>query len=94
MNKKPVVVTTAKKGVFFGYLTDRTVGSDTVILTQCRMCIYWAVEVKGVLGLAVVGPLKGSRVTSAVANIEILEVTAVMDASPEATKQWEAGLWS
>jgi len=61
-NKKlvPLVVTTAHKGVFFGYgiPTDQ----PTIRIEQARMCVYWSADVKSVLGLAASGPSKTCKV--------------------------------
>ena len=91
MSKIGLVVTTAHKGVFFGYGTPSD--SDTIVLTDCRMCIYWPASVKGVMGLAVTGPLEGSRISPAVPVVTLREVTAVMEATEAACGQWEKGLW-
>ena len=87
----PLVVTTAKRGVFFGYGTPS--GAETIRLERARMCIYWSADVRGVTGLAATGPTKGCRITSAVPAITLREVTAVMECSPEAARAWEAGAW-
>ena len=58
--ERAVLVTTAHRGVFFGYATN-TDGA-TIALRSARNCIYWPIEQKGFLGLATAGPLKGSRI--------------------------------
>lgn len=88
----PLVVTTAHRGVFFGY--GEPSDQPTIRLTQCRMCIAWPQENRGVVGLASDGPLKGARVGPAAPAITIRDVTAVMEASPNAAKAWESGPWS
>ena len=90
--KTALVVTTAKKGVFFGYGTDT--GKDTITLTNVRMCVYWPTENRGVLGLASTGPVRGARITAAVPKMCIREVTATMDCTEEAIAAWEKGPWS
>ena len=67
MAKQALVVTTAHRGVFFGY--GEQTEKDTITLENARMCLYWPVENKGVLGLASDGPKKGSRVSPAAPNI-------------------------
>lgn len=91
----PVVVTTEHKGVFFGYLKathDRT--AKIVELTDCQMCVYWPANVQGVMGLAVTGPLRGSRVTPAVPRITLQDVTSIMDATSDAEKAWKDRPWA
>jgi hypothetical protein len=93
VDKLPVVVTTAHKGVFFGYLTgDRE--SKTAELTRAQMCVYWSSDVRGVLGLAATGPSRLCKVTPAVPKMTLQDVTGVMDATPEAVTAWQGKPWS
>ena len=82
-----VVVTTDKKGVFFGTL-KKSAGTD-VTLTDAKMCLYWSKETGGVLGLAAGGPAKGSKLTPAVPSIDLNGVTATMECSADAIAAWE-----
>jgi hypothetical protein len=93
--KKFVVVTTdnTRRGVFGGYLESYDQDKAIAILSQARMAVYWSVETKGVLGLASIGPQKGSKITPAVPSMEINGVTSVMDATKGAEKQWATGMW-
>jgi hypothetical protein len=84
-------VTTAHRGVFFGY-ASKTDG-DTIQLRAARNCLYWPSGQKGFLGLASVGPISGSRVGPA-ADIEIRNITCVAKVTPEAVKAWEASPWA
>lgn len=88
---QPVVVTTEHRGVFFGYATE---SGTTMTLKEARMCVYWPSEVRGVLGLAVTGPIRGSRVGPAVPSLRLEKVTAVADVTPEAEATWLKGFWS
>lgn len=90
--ERAVVVTTDKRGVFFGYAT--ATDGDPITLSRARMCVYWSADVRGVVGLAATGPTKGCRVTRAAPAIQLRGVTAVMDASPEASVAWEQEIWS
>jgi len=87
---RAVVVTTAHKGVFFGYATET--GGSTIKLRAGRLCVYWPADLRGFMGLASSGPTKGSRIGPAV-DIEVRDITAVVECTPEATAQWEKGLW-
>lgn len=91
--KRPVVVTTKHRGVFVGYTTD-TDKADPITLTDARMVVYYSPGTRSVLGIAAGGVASGSRVSSAVPSITLRDVTAVMGASPEAVKAWEAEPWS
>lgn len=87
---RPVLVTTAHRGVFFGYATD-TQGS-TIRLERGRNCIYWPAENRGFLGLAADGPKSGARVGPA-ADIELRDVTSVAEVTKAAVAAWEAAPW-
>jgi len=89
----PVVVTTEHRGVFFGYL-DGSRDSETALLRDAQMCVYWSADVRGVLGLAATGPSAACKVTPPVSSITLHKVTAVMEASDEAVKAWLARPWS
>ena len=87
---RPVLVTTAHRGVFFGY-AENTDG-DTIKLTRGRNCIYWPPNNRGFLGLASVGPQKGARVGSA-ADIELRNITSVSECTEAAVAAWESEPW-
>lgn len=91
---KFVVVTTdfEKRGVFGGYLESKT--GDIVVLSSAQNCIYWSAETRGVLGLASHGPQEGSRIGPPVPRIELNGVTAIIDCTEEAVKQWQLQPWS
>lgn len=89
---RPVLVTTAHRGVFFGYASGSTAGK-TIKLKRARCCIYWPRENKGFLGLATTGPLKGARIGPP-ADIELRDITCVAECTPAAVATWEAAPWS
>ncbi len=89
---RPVLVTTEYRGVFFGYAEDTS--GDTIVLKRARNCIYWPKENKGFLGLAVMGPVKGSRVGPPADSVELRKVTCVVEVAPVAVSEWEAAPWS
>jgi hypothetical protein len=91
IKERAVLVTTAHRGVFFGYATDTS--GDIIQLRAARNCIYWPAENKGFLGLASKGPLKGSRIGPA-ADLELRKITAVAACTPEAIEAWEKAPWS
>lgn len=88
----PVIVTTAHKGVFFGY----GVPSDapTIRIERARMVVYWSPDVRGVVGLARTGPTNGCRIGHQAPAITLRDVTAVIEVSPEAAQQFEVAPWS
>ena len=88
--ERAVVVTTAKRGVFFGYATDTD--GDVIFLRKARMCVHWSSDMKGVLGLASIGPSSNCRI-SPPADGAFREITAVLEATPEAIQKWEGAPW-
>jgi hypothetical protein len=88
---KHVIVTTDKKGVFFGKLKSE---GDEVVLDDARMCVYWSGDVHGVLGLAANGPTSGCRISPAIPSIKLNGITSVMDCSKKAVKAWEKEPWN
>ena len=88
--EKAVLVTTAHKGVFFGYATET--GGAIIKLRAARNCIYWPTENKGFLGLASMGPIGNARVGPA-ADIELRDITCVAECTPEAVGRWESAPW-
>lgn len=88
--ERPVLVTTAHRGVFFGYATDIT--GQTVELKRARNCVYWSSDVRGFMGLASSGPSKGCRV-GPMADIVLRDITSVVSVTPEAAEKWEAQPW-
>lgn len=89
--KQAVVVTTAHRGVFFGYADDSS--GETIALERARLCVYWSSDVRGFMGLAAHGPTSGCRIGPA-ADIEVRDVTSVVACTPEAVERWEAAPWS
>lgn len=89
--ERAVVVTTAHRGVFFGYATD--VDGEAIVLRAARLCVYWTPDLRGFMGLAASGPGKGCRIGPA-ADITLRAITSVVAVSPEATAKWELAPWS
>ena len=85
-----VLVTTAHRGVFFGYTSD-TQGA-IIKLRNARNCLYWPAENKGFMGLANMGPMKGARVGPA-ADIELRDITSVAQCTDAAVTAWESAPW-
>ena len=91
----PVLVTTAHRGVFFGYRSNTGLPLDgNLLLRRARMAVYWDADVRGVLGLAVTGPSRGCRITPAVASLDLNAITSVALCSPEAAAAWETAPWA
>lgn len=87
-----LVVTTAHRGVFFGYGELTT--EKTIRLEQAQMCVHWTADVKGVVGLASGGPTKGCRIGPPAPAITLQDVTSVMEVSTEAEGKWKLQPWN
>src|ERR1700722_6755775 len=91
VQERAVVVTTAHKGIFFGYATDT--GGTTIKLRAARLCIYWVADLRCFMGLASSGPSKGCLIGPP-ADIELRDIPAVVECSTEAIAKWEMGFWN
>lgn len=91
---RAVLVTTEKRGVFFGYLKGE-VAKEKVVLDSARNVVYWDTATKGFLGLASTGPTDGCRIGAAAGNDStIFDITGVFGCTEEAVKRFEAGPWA
>jgi hypothetical protein len=89
--ERPVMITTQHRGVFFGYATDTA--ADRIKLRAARCALYWSKDVRGFLGLANQGPTKTCRIGPP-ADIELLNITSIVEVTADAVKAWEAAPWS
>jgi hypothetical protein len=87
---RAVLVTTAHRGVFFGYAT-KTDG-EIIALEAGRLCVYWSADVKGFMGLAANGPSASCKIGPP-ADIALRAITAVAEVTPAAVEAWEAAPW-
>lgn len=97
--ERAVLVTTANRGVFFGYATrkatdawERSPEKATLKIARSRLCVYWSQDCKGFMGLAANGPTSSCRIGPA-ADITVRNVTAVLEVTPAAAKAWESAPW-
>lgn len=88
---RPVLVTTAHRGVFFGYADDTD--GETIKLTRARLCVRWSAELRGFMGLAERGPTQNCRIGPP-ADITLRAITAVAEVTSAAVEAWEAAPWS
>jgi hypothetical protein len=84
--RRPVIICTEYRGVFFGYAEDTS--GDVIHLEDARMVLHWGTS-KGVMELAETGPTSGSKL-SAKANIEIRKITAVFEVTGAAETKWRS----
>ncbi len=84
--ERAVIVTTAHRGVFFGYATDTD--GDSIFLRGARLCLYWSADMGGFMGLASLGPSNQCKIGPR-ADITIRSITSVIEVTDEARKRWE-----
>ena len=89
--ERAVVVTTAHRGVSFGYATE-TDGA-TIKLRAARLCVRWSSDLRGFMGLASHGPSKDCRIGPS-ADIELRDITSIVEVSIEAEARWEKAPWA
>ena len=87
VNERPVIVTTAHRGVFFGYATDTE--GETISLKRSRLCLQWTADIRGFMGLASFGPSPSCKIGPP-ADITLRSITAVLEVTPEAELKWNA----
>jgi len=85
-----VLVCTDKRGVFAGFAAETD--GDPINLRAGRMAVYWSAAMRGVVGLASMGPDGQCRI-SGPADMEIRGVTCVIEVSPAAREKWESAPW-
>ena len=94
--ERAVLVTTAHRGVFFGYAAEEFKEQQNGLLCgslrAARNCIYWPAGNKGFLGLASDGPMSGAKVGPA-ADIELRDITCVAECTDAAVVAWEKAPW-
>lgn len=83
----------SKRGVFSGLIDPADWDKENIVAEEVRMCVYWSSDMKGVLGLASMGPNKTCKISKAVKKAHIKGVTAVVELSDEAWKKWQAEPW-
>lgn len=91
-----VLITTAHKGVFFGYTSEKPeeiIAAKKVSLRAARNCIYWPASQRGFIGLASEGPHKEAKIGPS-ADISLADVTSVANCTEEAVKAWELAPWN
>jgi len=89
--ERAVLVTTAHRGVFFGYAAET--GGATIKLRNARLCVYWSADLRGFMGLASHGPSSSCKIGPA-ADIELRDITSVSEVTPEAADRWEKAKWA
>lgn len=87
--RRAYLVTTAHRGVFFGYADEGSISGTTITLYKARNCIYWSADVGGFLGLATKGPTANCKIGPAAESLDLRAVTSVALVSEPAVAAWE-----
>lgn len=91
---RPVLVTTAHRGVFFGYLRGEP-AKEKVVIDRARNVTYWDVGTRSFLGLAAHGPTAKCRISGASGEqTTLFDITGVFSCTPEAVEKFEQGPWA
>jgi hypothetical protein len=90
MKKKPVLVTTEFRGVFFGYVEKDKHLPEEITLSKVKNCIYWASSIGGFLGLASKGPDDKCKIGAEVPELRLFKVTSITPVTEEAEKKWNS----
>lgn len=90
-NERAVIVTTVHRGVFFGYAVET--GGLTIKLRAGRLAVYWSSDLRGFMGLASQGPGASCKIGPP-ADIELRDITSVVEVTPEAVAKWEKSPWA
>lgn len=94
--EQAILVTTAHRGVFFGYTgksPEAIIETKTVSLRAARNCIYWPSSQRGFIGLASEGPHAEAKIGPS-ADLTLGDVTSVAICTNAAVKAWELAPWN
>lgn len=86
-----VVVLTEFKEIFCGWTGDTT--GDRIKLRAARQACYYSEQTHGLIGLAVTGPAKGSKIGPA-ADMEIRKPVNIIECEVAAVEAWENAKWA
>jgi len=89
--RRPYLVTTEFRGVFFGYTDDPD--AEIVVLTDARLCVSWSADMHGFTGLAATGPGEACRIGPTAPEVRLRGVTSVSAVAEEAEARWLAATW-
>lgn len=85
----PVLVTTAHRGVFFGWIDPKDREKKIIYVAKIRNAIYWS-GTGGFLSLASDGPASGSKIGKEAVGATLHDVTSIVDCNDAAVAKWGA----
>lgn len=86
----PVIVTTAERGIYFGYMQTDAQAPAKVELDNARVIVEWDTGDKGFLFMAVNGPATIATVSVAVPTLTVFGVTSIAACTPEGAAAFDA----
>ena len=89
VTKRPVLITTEFRGVFFGFVKNDKNLPEEITLTDVRNCIYWSADCGGFLGIAKTGPTKSCKIGTQVPEITLYKITSVSQVTDAAVTAWQ-----
>ena len=92
-NLVPMLITTDKRGVFFGYVDPQEAGNSSIRIYDVQMAVYWSADVQGVINLAHDGPSKSCRITKPGPEAILHGVTMALSTTKQAAKAWKKCPW-
>lgn len=84
---RQVIITTERRGVFYGTLQSYDEAARKAVLTDARMAIYWGTE-RGLFQLADTGPTANSKISAPASRIQLELCECVIDVRPDAVTAW------
>lgn len=91
---RAVLVTTAHRGIFFGFATpaecERARTEKSIALTNARNCLYWTAAMQGFIGLASIGPDRECKIGPVALELTLNDITSVVACTPGAVDKWES----
>jgi len=88
----PLLVTTAHRGVFFGYGSIDP-EKKTIVLKDAQLVVYWSADCKGFMGLTTSGPTANCKIGVPAPEILLFDVTSISSVSKEAAEKFKKAPW-
>lgn len=86
--KRQVIITTERRGVFYGTLESYDEKARTAVLSDCIMAIRWGTT-DGLFQLCKTGPTTQSKLSLSAPRGRFELVECVLDVLPEAEQAWK-----
>lgn len=88
VKKRPVIITTERRGVFHGTLDSYDEGARVAVLKDAAMAIRFGTT-SGLLQLAATGPTAQSQISATAPSIRLELCECIIDVTPAAEEAWK-----